>query len=64
MRSFDAFARPVQEFQVKTAVGGYISIASLCLVLTLFCSELNYFLTPEAKDEMIVDQNQELLHII
>eukprot|EP00438_Fugacium_kawagutii_P013388 Skav216494 [mRNA] locus=scaffold1123:521916:523799:- [translate_table: standard] len=59
MRSFDAFARPVQEFQVKTAIGGYISIGSLCLVLALFFAELRYFLTPEAKDEMLIDQNQD-----
>eukprot|EP00931_Biecheleriopsis_adriatica_P099721 TRINITY_DN7441_c0_g1_i1.p1 TRINITY_DN7441_c0_g1~~TRINITY_DN7441_c0_g1_i1.p1 ORF type:complete len:421 (-),score=71.04 TRINITY_DN7441_c0_g1_i1:95-1357(-) len=59
MKSFDAFARPVQEFQVKTAVGGYISIGSICLVLTLFLSELRYFLTPETKDEMLIDQNQD-----
>ncbi|CAJ1358356.1 unnamed protein product [Effrenium voratum] len=59
MRSFDAFARPVQEFQVKTAVGGYISIGAICLVLALFFSELAYFLTPEAKDEMLIDQNQD-----
>ena len=59
MRSFDAFARPVQEFQVKTAVGGYISIGSLCLVLALFVAELNYFLTPETRDEMLIDQNQD-----
>jgi len=59
MRAFDAFARPVQEFQVKTAIGGYISIGSLCLVLALFFAELRYFLTPEAKDEMLIDQNQD-----
>mmetsp|Transcript_96201 Transcript_96201/g.170802 ORF Transcript_96201/g.170802 Transcript_96201/m.170802 type:complete len:390 (+) Transcript_96201:46-1215(+) len=59
MKSFDAFARPVQEFQVKTAVGGYISIASICLVITLFLSELRYFLTLEDKDQMIIDQNQD-----
>ena len=59
MKSFDAFARPVQEFQVKTAVGGYISIGSICLVAALFLSELKYFLTLETKDEMLIDQSQE-----
>lgn len=59
MKSFDAFARPVQEFQVKTAIGGYISIGAICLVLTLFLSELRYFLTLETKDEMLIDQNQD-----
>ena len=59
MKSFDAFARPVQEFQVKTAVGGYISIGSICLVAALFLSELSYFLTLDTKDEMLIDQSQE-----
>eukprot|EP00437_Effrenium_voratum_P023971 CAMPEP_0181399768 /NCGR_PEP_ID=MMETSP1110-20121109/1771_1 /TAXON_ID=174948 /ORGANISM="Symbiodinium sp., Strain CCMP421" /LENGTH=341 /DNA_ID=CAMNT_0023521849 /DNA_START=1 /DNA_END=1025 /DNA_ORIENTATION=- len=59
MKSFDAFARPVQEFQVKTAVGGYISIGSICLVAALFLSELRYFLMLETKDEMLIDQSQE-----
>ena len=59
MKSFDAFARPVQEFQVKTAIGGYISIGSICLVAVLFFSELSYFLTLDTKDEMLIDQSQE-----
>jgi endoplasmic reticulum-Golgi intermediate compartment protein 3 len=59
MKSFDAFARPVQEFQVKTTCGGYISVASICLVVTLFLTELRYFLTLESRDEMLIDQNQD-----
>jgi len=59
MKSFDAFARPVQEFQVRTTCGGYLSIVSLCLVAVLFVTELQYFLQLESKDEMVVDQNQD-----
>lgn len=59
MRSFDAFGRPVQEFQVKTNTGGYLSVCSLCLIATLFLTELRYFLQLETKDEMVIDQNQD-----
>lgn len=59
MKSFDAFARPVQEFQVKTTFGGYLSVFSLVSVTILFVSQLYYFLKPETKDEMLIDQNQD-----
>lgn len=59
MKSFDAFARPVQEFQVKTTCGGCLSFCSLCLMASLFVQELRYFLELESKDEMVVDQNQD-----
>lgn len=59
MKSFDAFGRPVQEFQVKTACGGYLSVCSLFLVVMLFFSELSYFLQPETTDHMVVDAHQD-----
>lgn len=59
MKSFDAFGRPVQEFQVKTTCGGYLSLCSLCLVTLLFLTELRYFIQLEMKDEMVIDQNQD-----
>jgi len=62
MKSFDAFGRPVQEFQVKTTCGGCVSLCAMCLVVTLFWQELNYYLEMETKDEMLVDQNQDQKH--
>mmetsp|Transcript_40580 Transcript_40580/g.101950 ORF Transcript_40580/g.101950 Transcript_40580/m.101950 type:complete len:405 (-) Transcript_40580:15-1229(-) len=59
MKSFDAFGRPVQEFQVKTTFGGYLSLCSLALVAILFITELGYFLQKETKDKMIIDQGQD-----
>jgi len=59
MKSFDAFGRPVQEFQVKTTFGGYMSVCSLILVTTLFFMELWYFLQKETKDKMVIDQGQD-----
>lgn len=59
MKSFDAFGRPVQEFQVKTTFGGYLSLCSLLCITTLFLTELRYFMQLEVRDEMVIDQNQD-----
>jgi len=45
---------------VKTTFGGYLTVCSLLLVIILFVTELRYFLRLEAKDEMVIDQNQDL----
>eukprot|EP00812_Abedinium_dasypus_P012143 NODE_566_length_1478_cov_575.817990.p1 GENE.NODE_566_length_1478_cov_575.817990~~NODE_566_length_1478_cov_575.817990.p1 ORF type:complete len:398 (+),score=127.57 NODE_566_length_1478_cov_575.817990:149-1342(+) len=58
MQSFDAFGKPIQEFRVTTACGGYISVCSFCLIFLLFLSELSFSLQLHSKDEMLLDQNQ------
>lgn len=60
MKSLDAFGKPIQEFQVKTACGGYLSVCSFLLIFLLFVTELRYFMQLETKDEMVIDQNQDL----
>jgi hypothetical protein len=59
MKSLDAFGKPIQEFQVKTACGGYLSVCSFLLIFLLFITELRYFMELETKDEMLIDQNQD-----
>lgn len=63
MKSLDAFGKPIQEFQVKTACGGYLSVCSFLLIFLLFVTELRYFLQLETKDEMLIDQNQDQKHL-
>jgi len=62
MKSLDAFGKPIQEFQVKTACGGYLSVCSFLVIFLLFITELRYFLQLETKDEMVIDQNQDQKH--
>lgn len=59
MKSFDAFGKPVKEFQVKTAFGGYLSVLSMVIMAVLFINELLYFLELDTKDVMRIDQNQD-----
>jgi len=63
MKSFDAYGKPIQEFQVKTACGGYLSVCSFLLIFLLFVTELRYFLQLETKDEMLIDQNQDAKYL-
>lgn len=59
MKSLDAFGRPEREFQVKTTCGGYLSVCSFLVITILFLTELQYFLTLETKDQMLIDQDQD-----
>lgn len=63
MRSLDAFGKPEEEFRVKTAIGGYLSVCSIIVVLTLFFTELRYFLQLDATDELLIDQSQDLKYL-
>jgi len=63
MKSLDAFGKPVREFQVKTTCGGYLSILSFIVIGFLFVSQFKYYLEPETKDEMIIDQNQDRKYV-
>jgi len=59
MKSLDAFGRPVQEFQVKTACGGYLTVCAFVLIASLLWTELQYFLEFDTRDEMLIDLNQD-----
>lgn len=59
MQNFDAFAKPMQEFQVKTKIGGYISITTVVVILYLMVSEIFFFMEVDQKDEMVVDLAQD-----
>ncbi|CAD7954538.1 unnamed protein product [Amoebophrya sp. A120] len=59
MHRFDTFSKPLQEFQVKTKIGGYLSVTSVCMIVYLLLSEVMFFLELEQKDEMVIDLNQD-----
>mmetsp|Transcript_1107 Transcript_1107/g.2378 ORF Transcript_1107/g.2378 Transcript_1107/m.2378 type:complete len:416 (+) Transcript_1107:188-1435(+) len=59
MHRFDTFSKPLQEFQVKTKIGGYLSICAGCMIIYLLLSEVMFFLELEQKDEMVIDLNQD-----
>ncbi|KAA0198569.1 Endoplasmic reticulum-Golgi intermediate compartment protein 3 [Fasciolopsis buskii] len=58
LSQFDAFAKPLKDFRVKTVAGAIVSIFSCLSILFLFVSELFLYLTPQVKQEIMVDVNR------
>nr|CAH8825689.1 unnamed protein product [Trichobilharzia regenti] len=58
LRNFDAFAKPLKDFRIKTLSGALVSILSTFIIGILFTSELLSFLHPQSKQEIIVDVNR------
>lgn len=59
LRRFDAFSKPLKDFRIKTLSGALVSIISNVVILVLFLSELAVFMTPQPKQEIIVDVNRD-----
>ena len=55
LRVFDAFPKTLEDFRIKTSGGAAVTVSSCILALLLFVSELNYYLTPELAEELMVD---------
>jgi len=55
LRRFDAYPKPLEDFRIKTKFGGLMSIACGVVMCLLFASQINDFLTPEVREELIVD---------
>ena len=45
----------VQQFRVKTKFGGAVSIICVVVMVLLFASEIRLYLTPEVREELVVD---------
>lgn len=55
VRSADAFPKTLDDFRVKTASGGFVSVAALLIITVLVLSETSTFLTSERTVNISVD---------
>ncbi|GAB0498631.1 hypothetical protein MMPV_009977 [Pyropia vietnamensis] len=55
VRSADAFPKTLDDFRVKTASGGFVSVAALLIICVLVLSETSTFLTAERSVNISVD---------
>jgi len=46
LKKLDLFPKTIDDFRVKTATGGILSLLSISLMLILFIAELRSFYTP------------------
>lgn len=55
LRRFDAYPKPLEDFRIKTKFGGLMTIICGAMMILLFASETRDYLTPEIREELIVD---------
>ncbi|XP_075701895.1 endoplasmic reticulum-Golgi intermediate compartment protein 3 isoform X8 [Rhinoderma darwinii] len=58
LRQFDAYPKTLEDFRVKTCGGAVVTVISGLIMLILFFSELQYFLTKEVYPELFVDKSR------
>jgi len=55
LKQFDAYPKTLEDFRVKTFGGALVTGISSVIMLLLFLSEFNYYLTTEVHPELFVD---------
>jgi len=55
LRRFDAYPKTLEDFRVKTYSGACVTLVSSVIMMVLFLSELNYYLSTEMTEELLVD---------
>jgi len=73
LKDFDAYAKPLEDFQVKTVSGAAVTIISLVMVFLLLTSEFHDWLSrefipsiridPGRKEKMVVHVDVSFPHI-
>ncbi|XP_054667860.1 endoplasmic reticulum-Golgi intermediate compartment protein 3-like isoform X1 [Grus americana] len=58
LKRFDAFPKTLEDFRVKTCGGALVTVVSGLIVVLLFFSELQYYLTKEVHPELYVDKSR------
>lgn len=58
LKKYDLYIKPHEDFQIKTAQGGLVTLLAIGLTTTLFLMELSLLLTPEIISDMRVDKSR------
>uniref|UniRef100_A0A0K0E9C5 Endoplasmic reticulum-Golgi intermediate compartment protein 3 n=1 Tax=Strongyloides stercoralis TaxID=6248 RepID=A0A0K0E9C5_STRER len=55
IREYDLFAKPLDDFRIKTSFGGLISVLSFCTILILFVTETISYIHVKTKESLYID---------
>ena len=58
LKRFDAYAKPMDDFRIRTRSGGVLTVASGLVMIFLFASEIRDYLQPAQKEELFVDTSR------
>jgi hypothetical protein len=59
LKHFDAYAKTLDDFRVRTTSGGLVTIISTCIILILFFLQLQYYLTTDMEQVLFVDTSRQ-----
>jgi len=57
-KKFDAYPKTLEDFRIKTFSGGTITVISAIVMLLLFASEIQDYLTPGVEEQLFVDTSR------
>lgn len=58
LKRFDAYAKPMDDFRIRTRSGGVLTVISGIVMIFLFASEIRDYTKPELKEELFVDTSR------
>jgi hypothetical protein len=58
LKRFDAYAKPMDDFRIRTRSGGVLTLVSGLVMIVLFASEIRDYLQPAVKEELFVDTSR------
>eukprot|EP00002_Diphylleia_rotans_P026275 TRINITY_DN5228_c0_g1_i4.p1 TRINITY_DN5228_c0_g1~~TRINITY_DN5228_c0_g1_i4.p1 ORF type:complete len:306 (-),score=56.67 TRINITY_DN5228_c0_g1_i4:74-991(-) len=58
LKNLDAFSKTHEDYRIRTASGGWISIVSCVVIVLLLVSELSYYNTVDVENELSVDTSR------
>jgi len=58
LKRFDAYAKPMDDFRIRTRSGGILTVLSGLVMILLFASEIRDYLQPQMKEELFVDTSR------
>lgn len=59
LKRFDAYAKTLDDFRIRTTSGGLMTIISSVLIIILFLLELKYYLTIDVNQVLFVDTSRQ-----
>lgn len=58
LKRFDAYPKTMESFKIKTLHGAIVTLISSLVMISLFLSELSFYLTLEIRQELFVDTSR------
>ncbi|CAF4833638.1 unnamed protein product, partial [Rotaria sp. Silwood1] len=59
LKRFDAYAKTLDDFRVRTTSGGLVTILSTFIIVILFYLQLQYYLTTDIEQVLFVDTSRQ-----